>query len=135
MAVPPGPRRRRLVPAACALAALTLVLAGAGVAGAVAAGGSATADRARARSEARRLLGAVRLPAGAVRVPGEPAGDHRALARPGYDVATPNLVDAHAFWTVPGSSAAVLVYVAARLPAGARPTFTEAGNMFPVAIE
>src|SRR5580700_8023652 len=78
-----------------------------GVSGAIAtdsSGGSAAGNLGAARAEAPRLLSLLRLPSDASSSAGEPAGDHGVLARPGYDEATPNLVDAYGWWTVPGSS-------------------------------
>jgi hypothetical protein len=107
-------------------------VAGAATSGAGAAGaGSATGNRARASAEAAVLLGELALPAGAVASASEPAGDGGVLARPSYDEATPNLVDAHAWWTVPGSAADVLAYVAAYLPPGAKFSGSSAGNAGP----
>jgi hypothetical protein len=87
----------------------------------LAAGGSAIAassagNRARAQAEAARLLAIVQLPPDAVSSPAEPAGDRGALAQPTYDEATPNLVDARAWWTVRGKATAVLAYMRAHLP-------------------
>jgi hypothetical protein len=81
---------------------------------------SAAANRANATAEAARLLGLIALPAGVVPSATEPAGDQRGLSEPTYDEATPNLVDANAWWTTTASPAAVLAYVAAHLPAGAK---------------
>ena len=53
--------------------------------------------------QAARLLGLVALPAGVVRSATEPAGDQRGLSEPSYDEATPNLVDANAWWTTTAS--------------------------------
>ncbi|MGH2873731.1 MAG: DUF4232 domain-containing protein [Solirubrobacteraceae bacterium] len=82
--------------------------------------GSAAANRARATAEAARLLALVALPPGAATSATEPAGDQGSLHAPTYDEATPNLVDAHAWWTTTAAPRAVLRYVAAHLPAGAR---------------
>jgi hypothetical protein len=107
---------------------VVLVLAGGTVAGGVGmasgsdrgvpAAGSAAANRASATAEAARLLGLVALPAGVVRSATEPPGDQHGLGEPTYDEATPNLVDANAWWTTTASPQAVLAYVAAHLPAG-----------------
>lgn len=85
-----------------------------------ASGGSAAANQARATVEATRLLGLVQLPAGATRSAKDPTGRHHALGQPTYDEATPNLVDAHAWWTTTAASSAVMAYVANHLPVGAR---------------
>jgi hypothetical protein len=79
---------------------------------------SAAANRAAARAVATRLLRELRLPPGARRSPGEPAGADGLLSQPGYDEATPNLLDAHEWWTTRQSPAAVVGYVAHHLPSG-----------------
>jgi hypothetical protein len=81
---------------------------------------SAAANRASATAEAARLLGLVALPPGTVRSGAEPPGDQGDLGEPTDDEATPNLVDAHAWWTTTASPQAVLAYVAAHLPPGAK---------------
>src|SRR5689334_12521609 len=103
---------------------IVLVLAG----GAVAAGASlgagrrarapasAAANRAPASAEAALLLALVKLPAGVVRSTTEPAHDQHRLSGPTDDQATPNLVDAYAWWTTTASPQAVRAYVAAHLP-------------------
>jgi hypothetical protein len=84
------------------------------------AAGSASANRASATAEAARLLGLIALPPGAVRSGTEPTGDQGTLREPTDDEATPNLVDASAWWTTRASPQAVLAYVAAHLPHGAK---------------
>jgi hypothetical protein len=79
---------------------------------------TAALNRARAQSEAERLLGLAQLPPGAIASASEPPGDQGFLAQPGFDEATPNLVDAHAWWTVPASADDVLAYVQSHLPPG-----------------
>jgi hypothetical protein len=81
-------------------------------------GGSSAVNRASAQAEAMRLLALVRLPAGVRASAVEPAADQHVLREPTYDEATPNLVDAHAWWTTSSSPAAVLAYVRAHLPHG-----------------
>jgi hypothetical protein len=102
--------RGRRTAAGCVIALLAL----ASVAIAV----SPASNRARGRTEAARLLRLIELPPGAVASASDPAGNH--LSQPGLDELTPNLLDAHAWWTVPGNSATILAYVAAHLPAGAK---------------
>jgi hypothetical protein len=84
------------------------------------AAGTASANRASATAEAGRLLGLIALPPGAVRAGTEPTGDQGTLREPTYNEATPNLVDAHAWWTTTASPQAVLAYVSAHLPHGAK---------------
>jgi Protein of unknown function (DUF4232) len=103
------------------VAALVAVVAGVTVAVAAGAfGDTAKANRASARVEASRLLGLVQLPVGTVRSASDSTGAQHGLGQPTYDEVTPNLVDAHAWWTSSASSSAVLAYVAAHLPAGAK---------------
>ncbi len=73
----------------------------------------------------------VRLPPGAVQSPRDPPGGAPALAAVTLGEATPNLVDAHAWWTIRGSAANVMAYVLAHLPAGAQAAGTESGNAAP----
>jgi len=108
---------------------MALILAGGAVAGgvSVASGArpeastppSASANRASATTAAARLLTLIALPPGAAASATEPADDQGRLSEPTDDQATPNLVDAHAWWTTTASPQAVLAYVAAHLPAGA----------------
>jgi hypothetical protein len=77
--------------------------------------------RAAARADAAVLLSRLRLPPGSSASAVEPAGDGGQLARPAVGpAATPNVVDRHAWWRVPGAPAAVLAYLGAHPPAGAR---------------
>jgi hypothetical protein len=85
-------------------------------------------DEAAARSDATRLLAAVELPAGAMRSSTEPAGGGRWLAAPASYPATPNLVDNHKWWIVPGSAGAVLAYLNSHAPAGSKLTGTSISN-------
>src|SRR5579875_2394325 len=111
-------RPRRLVPVSAAvIGGLAVALALVGSAGA-----SNTSNQLRARQEAARLLGLLRPPPGAVALTREPRGDHGALAQPGYDEVTPNLVDDHRWWMVGGRATRVLAYVSAHLPRGAAPS-------------
>jgi hypothetical protein len=101
--------RRTLTAAAIALAA-TIPAAGARA--------SAQTNLAAAQTASTALVAGVALPAGAVSSPVEPAGDGSVLANPPSVPATPNLVDAHAWWIVPGAPAAVIAYVRAHPPHG-----------------
>ena len=60
----------------------------------------------------------VRLPAGVLASAVEPTGDQHVLSAPTYDEATPNLVDAHAWWTTSFSPAAVLAMREPHCPHG-----------------
>lgn len=104
--------------------AIVAVLAAAAVVIPIAssAGDTTPGNLLRARSEASRLLGLLHVPPGAVQHSSAPAfgGRRGVLGSPGYDEATPNLVDAHHFWTVRGSASRVLAYVAAHRPWGSK---------------
>ena len=89
------------------------------VKGAAAMSASAASNASAANAEAAALLQTLSLPSGATGSSTEPAGDRGSLAHPGLGTpATPNLVDDHAWWIVPGSRAEVLAYLTAHLPAG-----------------
>lgn len=94
-------------------------------------GATPAGNLARAQLEAPRLLRLLQLPPGASASSTEPNGDRGVLAQPGYDEATPNLVDAHAWWTVSGQAAAVLRYVAAHVPSNAKRSGLGSGNVAP----
>jgi hypothetical protein len=77
-------------------------------------------NTAAARADASKLLAAIQLPPGAVRSSVEPAGGGRYLARPAGYPATPNLVDRHGWWTIPGDPATVLAYLNSHAPPGSK---------------
>ncbi len=79
---------------------------------------TAAENEATARSDAGSLLMATPLPAGATQSSAEPSEAGSRLAGPGLAPATPNLVNDHDWWTVPGPRADVLGYVEAHRPAG-----------------
>ncbi len=80
---------------------------------------SAAANQAAARADAAALLGEVSLPAGATESSSEPAGDEGLLAHAGAGGPyTPNVVEAHAWWTVPGPRAEVMAYIRGHAPSG-----------------
>ncbi len=124
------PARRRLLPVLITSAILALigVCAGSASSSQPAAGGPAAANRAAARLDASRLLSRLSLPSGAQRSAAEPKGGGRALAHPVSSQATPNLVDRHEWWLVPGAPEATLSYLAAHRPAGSRLVFTGSGS-------
>lgn len=74
-----------------------------------------------ARAEASALLASMVLPAGAVRLPAEPAGDDQLLAH-NQPLAGPWEADQHGWWLVPGAPLDVLRALGAGLPPGARRT-------------
>jgi hypothetical protein len=83
---------------------------------------TAAANRRVAIRDAHKLLGLLVLPAGAVRLTREPRGDGGALRRSATTPATPDLVDVHAWWRVPGSLESVLTSIEANPPAGGKLT-------------
>jgi hypothetical protein len=91
----------------------------------------ANANKAAARSDAAALLARLTLPAGAQSSATEPRGDGGALASPGERPATPNLVDDHVWWLVPGSSKAVLSFIEKHTPAGSKLDETGSSNIAP----
>jgi hypothetical protein len=80
----------------------------------------AAENRAAAHREARALLAKVVLPAAAVRVRSEPAGDGGVLAKPAQLPALADLVDLHGWWRVRGSLSSVYMFVKAHAPHGSR---------------
>jgi hypothetical protein len=85
----------------------------------VAAAETAAANRDAARADAAGLLGEVSLPAGATESSSEPAGDEGLLRHAGAGApATPNVVEDHAWWTVPGSRGEVMAYIRGHAPSG-----------------
>src|SRR5579862_9193380 len=81
-------------------------------AGSATAAASASANHARAEQDARTLLAHAVLPADAVSVPRVPAGGGP-IANDLPHLATPALVDVHAYWRVAGTPSAVLAYIGA----------------------
>jgi hypothetical protein len=89
---------------------------------------TSTANESAAQTAAASLLTELSLPANASQSAAEPSGDESVLAHSGSFPATPNLVDDHAWWLVPGAPAEVLAYVNAHLPSGSRVSSTGWGN-------
>lgn len=111
------------LPAAAGLCAV-LALAAGSVA-AAGAGGRASANRSAAAADVRALLALERLPAGAVRLAGAPAGAGAIDdTQPGQS--TPDLVDAHSWWRVPGTLESVIAEVKAHHPQGS--SFATSGS-------
>lgn len=75
-----------------------------------------------AQTDAASLLSLLMLPTSTVQSTGEPAGDRGQLAGPSEREATPNLVDAHAWWIVPLRRAETIAFVHAHPPAGSKST-------------
>lgn len=77
---------------------------------------TASGNKAKARAEAERLLGSVTVPAGSVRLSGDPSS-----LLPGPVMGTPattSLIDDTAFWRVPMSMSATLAWFAGHHPGG-----------------
>jgi hypothetical protein len=85
---------------------------------------SASSGRAVAVRDVASLLTRLRLPAGAVPSSGPPVGAGAALVAPGIVPATPDVATQTTYWTVPGTPADVLAYVAANPPAGGHQTLS-----------
>ncbi len=85
-------------------------------------------NRAAARRDAVRLLGLLRLPADATASATEPRGAGYALQAPPASGAAGGSADAHAWWIVPRNPAAVLAWVRAHAPRGARMSGTGSGD-------
>lgn len=62
----------------------------------------------------------MRLPPGARRVSAAPSGSGDALQLPLFEPATPNLIDLHAWWTVPGSPLEALAWIKKHPPSGSK---------------
>jgi hypothetical protein len=89
---------------------------------------TAAENESAAQSDAGSLLSELPLPSGATQSAIEPAEEDSLLAHPGVGPpATPNVVDDHAWWLVPGAPAEVLAYIREHLPAGATRALTSGG--------
>lgn len=120
------PRRRRLV---WLVAGLVVVIGAGSAAYALTPRAHTPAgNRAAARREAARLLAMIELPPSASASASDPTAAKHELSQPSYDEATPNLVDAHAWWTVPGQAGTVLSYLASHLPAAAKFAMSAGGG-------
>jgi hypothetical protein len=74
-----------------------------------------------AASDAAQSLQLLQLPDGATRVTDNPAAEPALLDAPGVGApATPNLVDQHEFWRVPGAPQDVIAWLKAHRPVGSR---------------
>jgi hypothetical protein len=102
--------------------ALVVVSAGAAVAVVTAA-----SNRRAARTDARRLLSMVSLPAGAVGARSDPAV-HGLLNSASESMAGTALVDRHRFWRVSGDPSTVLSWVQAHRPRGSTTTGTSSSS-------
>lgn len=105
---------------------LAPVVALAALVAAAAAFASAPTSRRAAIPLARRVLAALRLPAGATRAHGDFTGGR--LRHPGQAPLTPNLVDLHSFWRVPEDPASVYQWLLHNPPPGWKPLATGEGT-------
>jgi hypothetical protein len=116
------------------VAAVVTVMAVAGSAGALlpvaalARSHGTAANRRAARTDAASLLMSLSLPPGAQRSADEPAGDGSVLSRPATSPGTPNLVDDHSWWVVPGPAETVLSNVDAHRQKGSTHVLTGSGT-------
>ena len=110
---------------ACAVAVAVLEVGGGAtrVAQAAADAGAAS-NKAAARAAAARILNDVRLPAGATRVSADPGVSIWLKYSVAGVPATPDVVDYHRFWRVPGDPHAVIDWIEAHHPAGATTSST-----------
>lgn len=83
-----------------------------------------------AQAAASQMLAALQLPTGATEVTTDPS-QSSALGSPATSMATPALVDDHAFWRVPGTPASVLSWIQANPPAGAKRDESSGGEGTP----
>ncbi len=104
-----------------------LAIAALAVTGGVATGGlrvTAPGNRHAAIRDAHALIKELTLPSAAQLLAREPSGDGGALKRPQTYPATPNLVDVHTWWRVPGPPSAAIAFIDAHPPAGGRLTMS-----------
>jgi hypothetical protein len=90
--------------------------------------GEAANQRAGTR-DAELLLGRLVLPPGARTSAREPPGGGSTLASPALGVATPDVIDRHAWWIVPGRPQAVLAFIEAHPPVGSRSSVSGSGSL------
>jgi hypothetical protein len=76
------------------------------------------ANRLAAAGDTEQLLGRLALPEGSGVSSRELSGGGSTLAQPVLGLATPDVVDRHAWWVVPGSPQTVLAFIQAHPPAG-----------------
>jgi hypothetical protein len=84
------------------------------------------ANHPAAEQDAAGLLGRVILPAGAMAVSQEPAGDNEALSGPPVTQAGVKIVDRHRWWTIPEPVSTVYGFVRSHVPPQAK-LFTWSG--------
>jgi hypothetical protein len=130
----PSRRSSRQLLAASALVvplALFVALAVAARSSPTSAGGHNEAANKRAASrDSQALLDRLLLPAGAKDSRQEPPGGGSALADPIPVISSPDVIDHHAWWVVPGPVRAALAFVRAHPPAGSRLESSGSGGQY-----
>jgi hypothetical protein len=112
------PARRRALQLAALATTVAVGLAASGVAAPGHPGGTSAA-RAAARRDVAALLPRLQLPPGAVAVLATtPLGAGAVLPSPPIVPATPNVATSRAYWSVPGTPADLIAFVAVHPPAG-----------------
>jgi hypothetical protein len=89
---------------------------------------SSAENEASARTDAALLLTRLSLPADATPSASEPTGDDGMLGSAETGPATPNLIDDHSWWILPGTPTQTLSYIRAHAPAGSTLTGTGSGG-------
>lgn len=107
-------------------AGLAVLAVAAGAASAVTNTSIATNER-DATAASQRMLAALRLPPGASPSQGDPSGSR--LSKSPTHPATPDLVDLHRFWTVPGAPHDALAWIEAHPPAGGKLSMSGASGV------
>jgi hypothetical protein len=93
---------------------VSVVVVAVALGAAVSSGARVPTNAAAARVAAQRVLGALSLPPGATRSQGDPSGS--TLSKPASWPGTPDLVDLHQFWRVPGDHFGVYDWIRAHPP-------------------
>jgi hypothetical protein len=120
-----------LVGFAPAVVVVLLLAAGGAARGVQAASGrSAASNRAAARVAAARVLRRVPLPAGATEVGTDPGPSMWLGSSVAGTPATPDLVDLHRFWRLPGDPQTAIEWIQAHPPAGATMSTTGTGGQY-----
>jgi hypothetical protein len=87
----------------------------------------------RADADVKAILASFAVPPGARELTAPPASTGEALANPAQASVTPDIIDVHSFWEVPGNPAAILAWVGAHLPREFQRTVTMSGKIGSVA--
>lgn len=91
--------------------------------------GKAAANQRAAGRDAEHLVRLLLLPSDAVSSSREPSGGGPALSRPDIVVSTPDVVDRHVWWIVPGRPQALLSFLEAHPPRGSRDSGSGSGGV------